>query len=266
MKKLTKLSAALLAAALMFTACTGKKAPDPERLSAEEILQLPTSYGMDDRVFFPKDFSDVWNRYDGRAPAAVVKGKATSVKYYYGFETEYRCTLVEFQIDEVIDEYNTAALKPGDVITLSSSSYIEFTTNDGIPSDAFCEFLSEKTGLDIHDRESFQAARDAYSAKSAKDAAAQKFELIPKKGVEYVFAMASEYVYPLQEGESYTMFVSLAEPLFTFGEEGYFAEYVLPLNEELSYEKLNEKYGWRIKPYFSVNDEIAAMFKLRRDR
>ena len=266
MKKFFAISIAGLAAALMFTACTGKKAPETERLSAEEIMQLPKSYWMDDRVFFPKDFSEVWNHYDGYKPAAVVKGKATSVKYYYGFETEYRCTLVEFQIDEVIDEYNTAALKPGDVITLSSSSYIEFTTNDGIPSDAFCEFLSEKTGLDIHDRESFQAARDAYSAKSAKDAAAQKFELIPKKGVEYVFAMSSEFAYPLQEGESYTMFVYATEPMFAFGQECYFSTYVHPLNEELSREKLNEKYGWRLKPYLSINDEIAAMFKLRRDR
>ena len=263
MKKLTKLSAALLAAALMFTACTGKKAPEPERLSAEEIMHLPKSYGDNDIWFWPKDFSEVWNHYDGYKPAAVVKGKATSVKYYYGFEIEYRCTLVELQIEEVIDEYNTAALKPGDVITLSSASYIGFKTNDGRTSDALKEYFSEKTGLDIHDRESFQAARAAYSA---KDAAAQKFELIPKKGVEYVLAMASEYVYPLQEGESYTMFVSLIEPIFAFGEECYYEEYVLPLNEELSREKLNEKYGLRLKPYLSINDEIAAMFKLRRDR
>ena len=259
MKKLFAISVAGLAAALMFTACTGKKAPDPERLSAEEIMQLPKSYRIDDMVFFPKDFSDVWNRYGGSKPSAVVKGKATtSEKYYYGFETEYRCSLVEFQIEEVIDEYNTAALKPGDVITVSSGPYIGFKTNDGRTSDACLEFFSEKTGLDIHDPESFKAARAAYSA---KDAASNKFELIPKKGVEYVLAMASEFDYPLQDGESYTMFVSLAEPIFTFGAEGYFGTYVLPLNEELSYEKLNEKYGFRIKPYLSINDEIAAMFK-----
>lgn len=263
MKKFFAISIVGLAAALMFTACTGKKAPDPERLSFEEIMQLPKSYGMDDRVFFPKDFSDVWNRYYGLDPAAVVKGKATSVKYYLGFELEYRCSLVEFQIEEVIDEYNTAALKPGDVITVSSGPYIGFKTNDGRTSDACLEFFSEKTGLDIHDPESFKAARAAYSA---KDAASNKFELIPKKGVEYVLTMSSEFDYPLQEGESYTMFVSLAEPIFTFGAEGYFGTYVLPLNEELSREKLNKKYGWRLKPYLSINDEIAAMFKPRRDR
>lgn len=260
MNKLTKLSAALLAAALMFTACTGKKAPDPERLSAEEIMQLPKSYGIiEDRIFDPKNFSDVWNRYDDLAPSAVVKGKATSVKYYYGFDSDYgKCTLVEFQIEEVIDEYNTAALKSGDVITVIPSSFIEFKTNDGRTSDACYEYFSEKTGLDIHDPESFKAAREAYSA---KDAASQKFELIPKNGVEYVFAIASEFDYPLQDGESYTMFVSLTSPKFGFGQDCYFSQYVFPLNEELSYEKLNEKYGFRIKPYLSINDEIAAMFK-----
>ena len=265
MKKFFAISIAGLAAALMFTACTGKNAPDSERLSAEEIMQLPKSYGIiEDRIFEPKSFSDVWNRYDGLAPSAVVKGKATSVKYYLGFDSHYdNCTLVEFQLEEVIDEYNTAALKPGDRITLASCSQIDFKTNDGIPSDAFNEFFSEKTGLDIHDAESFKAARKEYIT---KDAASHKFELIPKKGVEYVLTMSSEFDYPLQEGESYTAFVYLTDPLFSFGQECYFGTYVLPLNEELSYEKLNEKYGFRIKPYLSINDEIAAMFKLRRDR
>ena len=259
MKRFFAIAIAGLVAVLTLGACACKKSSAPDRLSAEEILQLPKSSGIEGEWFYwPKSFSDVWDRYHDLAPSAAVKGKAISVKYYCGFESYDNCTLIEFQIDEVIDEYNTASLKSGDIITVASCSCIDFQTYGGSKYDAFYEYLSEKTGLDIHDIESYKAAREAYST---KDAASHKFELIPKKGVEYVFAMSSEFAYPLQSGESYTMFVLLTDPRFAFGQECYFSQYIFPLNEELSYEKLNEKYGFRIETFGSINEEIADMFK-----
>lgn len=258
MKKLAKLSIVLLAAVLALSVCACKKSSEPDRLSAEEILQLPKSHIEGDWFYRPKSFAEAWAR-SLDIKAAVVKGKATSVKYYYGFESAYDCTLAEFQIEEVIDEYNTASLKPRDVITIASRNYIGFQpNNDSSSSDAFYEYFSEKTGLDIHDHESYQAAREAYSA---KDTASQKFELIPKKGVEYYHSLFTEFAYPLQNGESYTMLVTLEKPKYGFGKECYGEWFVFPLNEELSYEKMNEKYGFRIEPFGSINEEIAAMFK-----
>ncbi|MBR4434993.1 MAG: hypothetical protein IKS90_02725 [Clostridia bacterium] len=262
MKKLFAISIVTLAAVLTLGAYACKKAPEQGTLTAEEILQLPKSYEMGEQWFFPKDFSEVWNYHNGYNPVAVVKGTAISVKYYLGFDDNYDdCSLVEFQIDEVVDEYNTAALKPGDVITVIPGTYIIFKPNNGNTSDAHIEFFSEKTGLDLHDPEAFKAARAAYLANSSEDTASHKFELIPKKGVEYEMVLATEYMYPLQSGESYTMFVPLADPRFAFGQECYFSQYIFPLNEELSYEKLNEKYGFRIETFGSINEEIAEMFK-----
>ena len=257
MKRFIILSIVLLVAALMLTACTGKKAPEQETLTAEEILQLPKSHIEGDWFYWPKSFAEAWARsLDSKA--AVVKGKATSVKYYYGFESKYNCTLIEFQIDEVIDEYNTASLKPGDVITIASRNYIGFESGEEVSSEGFYDYFSEKTGLDIHDLESYKTARKAYSA---KDAASQKFELIPKKGVEYYHSLFTEFAYPLQNGESYTMLVTLENPKYGFGKECYGEWFVFPLNEELSYKKMNEKYGFRIEPFGSINEEIAEMFK-----
>ncbi|MBQ3850265.1 MAG: hypothetical protein II747_07425, partial [Clostridia bacterium] len=199
MKKITSLLLICLAAVFMLSGCNVGKTNEPDRLSAEEILALPKGYGTADRVFFPKNFSEVWERYKSPTySASVVKGKAVSVKYYFGFEQEECCTLVDFQIEDVIDEYNISALKPGDKITIYSESHITFT-DKGV-----CDFFSEKLGIDLPDDTAVNAAREARRERGDHDAASGMFELVPKKGVNYLHNMVFKDDYPIQEGDSYT--------------------------------------------------------------
>ena len=258
MKKITSLLLICLAAVFMLSGCNSGKTNEPEKLSAEEILALPKGYGTADRVFFPKNFSEVWERYKSPTySASVVKGKAVSVKYYFGFEQEECCTLVDFQIEDVIDEYNISALKPGDKITIYSESHITFT-DKGV-----CNFFSEKLGIDLPDDTAVNAAREARRERGDHDAASGMFELVPKKGVNYLYNMVFKDDYPIQEGDSYTMLVypRKLELHDYYMEESYYALYIMPLNEELSYENLNEKYGWNLKPYGEIYKEIAALFE-----
>ncbi len=258
MKKITSLLLICLAAVFMLSGCNSGKTNEPDRLSAEEILALPQSYSIADRFFFPKNFSEVWDYY--KSPyynASVVKGKALSVKYYLGFEYDECCTLIEFLIEDVIDECNTAALKKGDTITLYTQSYILFADEDAI-----CDFYSEKLGVDIPDAAAINAAREARRERGDRDAASGMFELVPKKGISYDYNIFKED-YPMQEGDSYTMLVCSRKTNSSnyYVEESFFPMHIMPLNEELSYENLNEKYGWNLKPYGEIYKEIAALFE-----
>lgn len=60
------------------------------------------------------------------------------VKYYYGPEDEACCTLIDLQIEDVVDEYNLAQFKPSDTVTLYTSSSIL------IEDETLYDFLSAK--------------------------------------------------------------------------------------------------------------------------
>ena len=252
MKKITSLLLICLAAVFMLSGCNVGKTNEPERLSAEEILALPQSYSIADKLLFPKNFSEAWDYYSPPYfSGSVIKGKALSVKYYLGFDREECCTLVKFQIEDVIDEYNNADLKQGDTITLYSDSHIIFQDSDN----GIYEFFSKNMGMDIKNAEELRAARKA-------QAASGMFEFVPKKGGSYIYNLAYED-YPMQEGDSYTMLVLYRNPEKHryYKEESYCTLYIMPLNEEMSYEKINEKYGWNLKPYGEIYKEIAALFE-----
>ena len=248
MKKLVKLALVLLAA-LMLAVCACKKAPETERLSVEELLSLPAIIGESDRVIF-KHISEIAEY------ATFVKGTAVSVKYYLGLDSDECCTLTDFRIEEVIDEYNCYSVKPGDTVTILSYNSLNFADVS-----EHIKFMAEKTGLDIGGAITVQEAIAAHKERGENKTAAL-YEVVPTKGVDYRWYIESEASCPLLEGESYIMALCLAMSKTNeyYQKTCYFAAFFTPLNEELSYEKLKEKYGWNLV-HDPVDAEIAALFK-----
>ena len=247
MKKLFAISIAGLAAVLTLGACRPTVQPVSDGLTYEQILDLPKVPAAEKR--FPYDsFLDQWDSCKKwNNDMAVVKCEVLSVDYYYWRDTDepYAAghTMAEVRVNEVIDDYNTAQVEPGQILKIRQNSYIGFETDE----DMFA-FFSENLGKTVTNIEELDAAGGG------------EFKLVPEEGVDYVYFMSSSE-YPLKAGESYTMF------LYGFYESDgslqyYGAGNIMPLNAETSVTEFAKAYGFKLYPdVIKIAEEIAEMFK-----
>ena len=247
MKKFFAISIAGLAAFLTLGACRPTVQPVSDELTYEQILDLPKVPAAE--KYFPHDsFLDQWNScITWNDNLAVVKCEVLSVDYYYRRDTNFKCmeghTMAEVRVNEVIDDYNTAQVEPGQILKIRQNNYIDFENTE----DSFA-FFSEVLGKPITNIEELDAAGDV------------EFKLVPVEGIDYRYYMSSN-AYPLKAGESYTMF------LYGFYESDgslqyYGAGNIMPLNAETSVTEFAKAYGFKLYPdVIKIAEEIAEMFK-----
>ena len=247
MKKFFAISIAGLAAFLMLGACKPTVQPVSDELTYEQILDLPKVDAAGKR--FPYDsFLEKWNSCRAwNNDMAVVKCEVLSVDYYYWRDMEREetagHTMAEVRVNEVIDDYNTAQIKPGQILQFRQNNYIEFETDE----DTFA-FFSEKLGKTVTNIEELDAAGGG------------EFKLVPVEGIDYVYHMP-ENEYPLKVGESYTMYISAR-----YAEDGSVKYYrpgnIKPLNAKTSVTEFAKEHGFvYYVDSLKIAEEIAEMFK-----
>ena len=152
-------------------------------------------------------------------------------------------TIAEVRVNEVIDDYNTAQVEPGQILKIWQNNYIDFENTE----DSFA-FFSEVLGKPITNIEELDAAGDV------------EFKLVPVEGIDYRYYMSSSE-YPLKAGESYTMFIEAR-----YAEDGsvkfYLSGNIMPLNAETSVTEFAKERGFKLYPdVIKIAEEIAEMFK-----
>ena len=248
MKKLFAISIAGLAAVLTLGACKPNIQPVSDELTYEQILDLPKVCVGDECRITVDNFLELWNFCVRACPdRAVVKCEVLSVDYYLERDTDTKCTdghtIAEVRVNEVIDDYNTAQIKPGQTVQIRQNNYIFFAEAE----DKFA-FFSEKLGKPITNIEELDAAGGG------------KFKLVPVEGIDYKYHMPKNQ-YPLKEGESYTMFISAR-----YADDGsvkyYCPDNIMPLNAETSVTEFAKDHGFEYYPdVLKIAEEIAEMFE-----
>ena len=246
MKKLFAISIVTLAAVLTLGACACKKVPEQETLTYEQILDLPKVYGSEKR--FPyNSFLEQWNStIMWNNDVAVLKCEVLSVDYYSLRNTRVGSsgyTMAEVRVIEVVDDYNTAQVKPGQILKIKQLNCIAFSE-----AEDELAFFSEKLGKTITSFEELDAAGDL------------EFKLVPVKEIAYEYHMP-ENEYPLKAGESYTMFINAR-----YAEDGsvkyYRPDNIMPLNAKTSVTEFAKEHGFvYYDDILKIAEEIAAMFK-----
>ena len=247
MKKFFAISIAGLAAFLTLGACKPTVQPVSDELTYEQILDLPKVDAAGKR--FPYDsFLDQWNSTGKwNNDMAVVKCEVLSVDYYYWRDTDDERTdghsMAEVRVNEVIDDYNTAQVEPGQILKIMQRNYIGFETDEDIFA-----FFSEKLGKTVTNIEELDAAGGG------------EFKLVPVEGINYIYHMP-ENEYQLKAGESYTMFINAR-----YAEDGsvefYRPDNIMPLNAETSVTEFAKEHGFKYYPdVLKIAEEIAEMFK-----
>ncbi|MBR4434992.1 MAG: hypothetical protein IKS90_02720 [Clostridia bacterium] len=248
MKKLFAVSIIGLAAVLTLGACKPTVQPVPDGLTYEQILNLPKVCPTDDYRIIYGSFLEQWNDVKGWInDLAVVKCEVLSVDHYYWYDTDDEHmaghTMAEVRVNEVVDDYNTAQIKPGQILQIRQNNYIDFETDE----DTFA-FFSEKLGKSISNIEELRAAGGG------------EFKLVPVEGVDYIYHMPYNE-YPLKVGESYTMYLSAR-----YAEDGSVKYYrpgnIKPLNAKTSVTEFAKEHGFvYYDDILKIAEEIAAMFK-----
>ncbi|MBR4434963.1 MAG: hypothetical protein IKS90_02570 [Clostridia bacterium] len=248
MKKLFAISIVALAAVLTLCACKPTVQPVSDGLTYAQILDLPKVINPAyDPIIFDS-FLEEWNSSKAwNNDMAVVKCEVLSVDHYYWYDTDAEHmaghTMAEVRVNEVVDDYNTAQIKPGQILQIRQNNYIGFETDE----DSFA-FFSEKLGKSISNIEELRAAGGG------------EFKLVPVEGVDYVYHMP-ENEYPLKAGESYTMYLSAR-----YAEDGSVKYYrpgnIKPLNAKTSVTEFAKMHGFMYYPaLLKISEEIAALFK-----
>ncbi len=248
MKKLFAISIAALAAVLTLGACKPTVQPVSDGLTYEQILDLPKVRPADEDRIIYDSFLEQWNDVKGwNNDLAVVKCEVLSVDHYYWYDTDAEHmaghTMAEVRVNEVVDDYNTAQIKPGQILQIRQNNYIGFKTDD----DAFA-FFSEKLGKTVTNIEELNAAGGG------------EFKLVPVEGIDYVYHMPYNE-YPLKTGESYTLFL-----YGIYDSDGsvkfYGAGNIMPLNAKTSVTDFAKEHGFiYYADSLKIAEEIAAMFK-----
>ena len=246
MKKLFAISIAGLVAVLTLGACKPTVQPAADTLTYEQILDLP-KVCADEKRFIYDNFLEVWDLCENvNNNLAVVKCEVLAVDYYYGRTVHHLMkghTMAEVRVIEVVDDYNTAQVKPGQIVKLRQFNYIDF---ENVEDDI--AFFSENLGKPISNLEELDAAGGV------------AFKLVPVKGVEYRYHMSANE-YPLKAGESYTMFID-AQYAKDGSIEYYFTNYIMPLNSKVSVTEFAKEHGFvYYDDVLKIAEEIAEMFK-----
>ena len=246
MKKFFAISIAGLAAFLTLGACKPTVQPVSDTLTYEQILDLPKVDAAGKRFSYDS-FLDQWNSTGKwNNDMAVVKCEVLSVDYYYWRDSHYGTaghSIAEVRVNEVIDDYNTAQVEPGQILKIRQNNYIGFENTEDIFA-----FFSEKLGKTVTNIEELDAAGGG------------EFKLVPVEGINYIYHMP-ENEYQLKAGESYTMFIN-ARYAEDDSVEYYRPDNIMPLNAETSVTEFAKAYGFKYYPdVLKIAEEIAEMFK-----
>ena len=244
MKKFFAIAIAGLAAILTLGACK----PTVSTLTYEQILDLPKVQSLEDEHMIYNSFLEKWNDVKGwNNDMAVVKCEVLSVDYYFWHDVGRKVTaghtIAEVRVLEVVDEYNTAQIKPGQIFKIRQNNYIGFeNVEDKYP------FFSEKLGKTVTNIEELDAAGGG------------EFKLVPVKGINYKFHMPFNE-YPLKAGDSYTLFLygyyAHDRSLVYYG-----ASNIMPIETKTSVTEFAKQHGFKYyDDELKIAEEIADMFK-----
>ena len=248
MKKLFAISIVTLAAVLTLGACKPTVQPVADTLTYEQILDLPK---VRDPAYDPiifGNFLEKWNFCrEWNNDMSAVKCEVLSVDYYFwrdvGCKETAGHTIAEVRVLEVVDEYNTAQIKPGQIFKIRQNNYIGFeNVEDKYP------FFSEKLGKTVTNIEELDAAGGG------------EFKLVPVEGIEYKFHMPTDE-YPFKAGDSYTLLL-----YGCYTPDGNIAYYdagsIMPMDIKTSVTEFAKMHGFMYYPeLLKISEEIAALFK-----
>ncbi len=244
---------------------TEQPTPEPTEQPTQEPTQEPTLQPPEEQFKYA-DVINIKNKVprivDGIEPyslkdaygfspsIAFVVARVLSIKYYYGWEEDDffdGWTTVEALVLEVKDEFNSAGVKPGDVLMLREDSKICFEKKE----DKY-DFFSEHHNTTITNYEEFEALTNEVGG---------FFQVLPKEGVDYILSLWPDE-YPLIVGERYAMFCCMSDETTEYGMPGSLLFNVYPMDRWIDLEGLVSNYGFDLcDEYITVSKQLAALFR-----
>ncbi|MBQ3849729.1 MAG: PT domain-containing protein [Clostridia bacterium] len=244
---------------------TEQPTPEPTEQPTQEPTQEPTLQPPEEQFKY-EDVINIKNKVhrivDGIEPyslkdaygfspsIAFVVARVLSIKYYFGWEEDDffdGWTTVEALVLEVKDEFNSAGVKPGDVLMLREDSKICFEKKE----DRY-DFFSEHHNAAITNYEEFEALTNEVGG---------FFQVLPKEGVDYILSLWPDE-YPLIVGERYAMFCCMSDETTEYGMPESFLFYVYPMDRWIDLEGLVSNYGFDLcDEYITVSKQLAALFR-----
>lgn len=244
---------------------TEQPTPEPTEQPTQEPTQEPTLQPPEEQFKY-EDIINIKNKVprivDGIEPyslkdaygfspsIAFVVARVLSIKYYYGWEEDDffdGWTTVEALVLEVKDEFNSAGVKPGDILQLREDSWL-FLEN----YEETIAFFADKYNTNIADKEDF---KDFMKDKDGF------FQLVPQKGIDYSLSLWPDE-YPLIVGERYAMFCCMSDETTEYGMPESFLFHVYPMDRWIDLEGLVSNYGFDLcDEYITVSEQLAALFR-----
>lgn len=221
--------------------------PPEEQFKYEDVINIKDKVPVIVDKFTPYSLKEAY----GFSPSiAFVVAKVLSIKSYYGWEKDcsvYGWMTVEALVLEVKDEFNSAGVKPGDVLMLREDSKICFEKAE----DRY-DFFSEHHNTTITNYEEFEALTNEVGG---------FFQVLPKEGIDYRLSLFPDE-YPLIVGERYAMFCCVSDETTEYGMPQSFLDYVYPMDRWIDLEELVSNYGFDLcDEYITVSKQLAALFR-----
>ena len=228
---------------------TEQSTQNNSELTYEELLDLPRAYGNPRyRIDYYWTLQDAFEDY---TDAFVASLDILSVKFYYGWDysrTGTGYTIVEARINSVLDEYNTANAKPGDIVQIYQSSYIVFSERKDLYA-----FFSKKYNTTISGDAAFMELKEREEG---------FFRIIPEKDKEYVYHIAEDE-FPFKVGESYTMLCAFGgNKLNEDGKPYAYGSYICPVKRDMNLINIAERYKLEYAvDRIAVAEQISVLFR-----
>ncbi len=221
--------------------------PPEEQFRYEDVLSFKKAPVIAD-TYFTNRLKLAYEAFSKKT--AFVVAKVLSIKSYYGWEKDcsvYGWMTVEALVLEVKDEFNSAGVKPGDVLMLREDSKICFEKAE----DRYA-FFSEHHNTTIANYEEFEALTNEVGG---------FFQVLPKEGIDYRLSLWPDE-YPLIVGERYAMFCCMSDETTEYGMPQSFLFYVYPMDRWIDLEGLVRDYEFEIcDEYITVSEQLAALFR-----
>ncbi len=225
--------------------------PTWEELTASRSpMDLPNR--VTDRELITMSLQDYIERCRTRGISlSAVAVTVLRVRYYLAFDSEDLIfdgfSVVEMRIDSVSPQ-NDAGLKEGETVAVKDDAYLLFSEDED-----FLAFFEEKTGIDM------KKATEA-DVRNIGDAV---FELIPRKGTEYVFRYRPNGML-FRENERYTLaLIRFDGETPGYSGDLYTAFFILP--ESVSQEELSD-FGMKPDPdILTKSEELRDLVKGKKE-
>ena len=223
-------------------------------LSYDEIMKLIKIETIDDmnpRRIMMKigNIKDIFAKK--KRNAFVGACEILSTKYYTGWSSLKSYlegySIIEAKVIEVASEYNTAKVKPGDIITFWSGNFLMHRYK----KDRYA-FFSEYYNTPVENADDFSALRAKVYGYT---------ELVPRSGEEYMFYIDIDD-FPMKVGESYTLMASWYPSNNQIPKPFYSYDFIYPASYELDVAAFAKEHDFIYDDeYLATAKEIAALFR-----